>query len=50
LGIVPDQPMAYWGRGSMPDQYGRRWDSDDGESRVPRDPKGGDLPEIGPWQ
>jgi hypothetical protein len=24
LGDVPDQPTAYWGWGSIPDQYGRR--------------------------
>lgn len=38
LGIRPDRPLAYWGWGSMPDQYGRRWDGDDGESRAPRRP------------
>jgi len=25
LGIVPDQPLPYWGWGDIPDQYGRRW-------------------------
>lgn len=50
LGITPDQPLPYWGWGTIPDQYGRRWDGDDGESRPPRDPKGSDLPRIGPWQ
>ena len=38
LGIRPDAPLPYWGWGSMPDQYGRRWDADDGESRAPRRP------------
>lgn len=38
LGIRPDRPLAYWGWGSMPDQYGRRWDYDDGESRPPSRP------------
>lgn len=50
LGITPDQPMPYWGWGQIPDQYGRDWDGDDGETRPPRDPKGADLPRIGPWQ
>jgi hypothetical protein len=50
LGIVPDKPLAYWGWGSMPDQYGRRWDGDDGESEVPKSPGGlEDLPPILPW-
>jgi hypothetical protein len=38
LGIRPDAPLPYWGWGSIPDQYGRRWASDDGESRVPGKP------------
>jgi len=38
LGIVPDAPMAFWGWGSLPDQYGRRWDGDDGESPPPTRP------------
>ncbi len=50
LGIVPSRPLPYWGWGALPDQYGRAWDGDDGESRPPRDPKGADLPDIGPWQ
>lgn len=50
LGIVPDQPMPYWGWGSIPDQYTRAWDGDDGESPKPKNPKGSDLPRIGPWQ
>jgi hypothetical protein len=29
FGNIPHQPTAYWGWGTMPDQYGRRWDSDD---------------------
>lgn len=33
LGVVPAVPQAYWGGwGVMPDQYGRRFDGDDGES------------------
>ncbi|MEV7475290.1 UPF0158 family protein [Pseudarthrobacter oxydans] len=38
LGIRPDVPLPYWGWGSIPDQYGRRWASDDGESRAPAKP------------
>ena len=36
LGIRPEAPMPYWGWGCIPDQYGRRWDGDDGDSRAPR--------------
>ena len=46
LGEVPDRPAAYWGWGSLPDQYGRRFDEDDGETPVPPDPRGSDLPPI----
>jgi hypothetical protein len=35
LGGIPDRPMAYWGWGMIPDQYGRRWDADDGVSEPP---------------
>jgi hypothetical protein len=38
LGIRPDAPLPYWGWGSIPDQYGRRWAGDDGDSRAPRRP------------
>lgn len=38
LGIRPKKPLAYWGWGNMPDQYGRRWDNDDGQSRIPSRP------------
>ena len=38
LGIRPDAPLPYWGWGSIPDQYGRRWSTDDGESRAPGKP------------
>lgn len=33
LGVRPDTPLAYWGWGSIPDQYGRRWADDDGEGQ-----------------
>ncbi|MEW1566068.1 hypothetical protein AB0454_24145 [Streptomyces sp. NPDC093509] len=50
LGEVPDSPVPYWGWGSLPDQYARRWDGDDGESRMPKRPTRGtgDLPPILP--
>lgn len=35
LGDIPDRPMAYFGWGTLPDQYGRRWDADDGVSEPP---------------
>ena len=38
LGVRPDVPLPYWGWGSIPDQYGRRWATDDGESRAPGKP------------
>jgi hypothetical protein len=50
LGIVPDQPLPYWGWGDIPDQYGRRWDGDDGEelSLPGPDPELIDLPPLRP--
>lgn len=38
LGVRPKEPAAFWGWGNMPDQYGRRWMSDDGQSSLPRRP------------
>ncbi|MFC9761197.1 hypothetical protein [Rhodococcus jostii] len=38
LGITPPTPLPYWGWGSIPDQYGRRWADDDGAGRAPRRP------------
>ena len=38
LGIRPSVPLSYWGWGSIPDQYGRRWSEDDGEHPVPPRP------------
>ena len=49
LGIIPEAPLPYWGWGAIPDQYGRRWDGDGGESDPPRDPRGRDLPMLHPW-
>jgi hypothetical protein len=37
-GDVPAQPVPYFGWGAIPDQYGRRWAEDDGESEVPPPP------------
>jgi hypothetical protein len=48
LGEIPDRPLAFWGWGTMPDQYGRRWEDDDGEGPVPPDPEGSDLPPLQP--
>ncbi len=48
LGIVPDQPIPYWGWGDLPDQYRRRWDGDDGDSPLPPDPGLSDLPPLRP--
>ncbi len=50
LGIEPAQPLPYWGWGDLPDQYGRRWAEDDGESPVPVNPKRTDLPPFFPWR
>jgi hypothetical protein len=38
LRVRPDVPLPYWGWGSIPDQYGRRWAADDGVSRAPGRP------------
>jgi hypothetical protein len=46
LGIEPDAPLPYWGWGAIPDQYGRRWDGDDGECPPPGDPGLRDLPPL----
>ncbi|WP_211262678.1 UPF0158 family protein [Nitriliruptor alkaliphilus] len=48
LGELPDRPVPYFGWGAIPDQYGRRWDEDDGESPVPPPPEPllSDLPDL----
>jgi pRiA4b ORF-3-like protein len=46
FGIRPDRPLPYWGWGTIPDQYGRRWDGDDGESDLPANPGTEDLPPL----
>ena len=38
LGIVPDRPLPSFDWGTIPDQYGREWDGDDGERRPPPRP------------
>jgi len=48
LGIVPKSPLAYWGWGDIPDQYGRRWIDDDDEGDEPPDPGLSDLPPLQP--
>ncbi len=48
LGIVPDEPLPYWGWGEIPDQYGRRSEDDDGETPLARDPGLSDLPRLRP--
>ncbi|MGH2811730.1 MAG: IS1096 element passenger TnpR family protein [Actinomycetota bacterium] len=48
LGIVPERPLPYFGWGEIPDQYGRRWEDDDGESPVPPDLGPEELPEMPP--
>ena len=47
-GEAPERPVPYWGWGWIPDQYGRRWDGDDGASPVPPppDPALSDLPDL----
>jgi len=48
VGITPDRPTPYWGWGAIPDQYGRTWDGDDGETPPPPDPQLTDLPALHP--
>jgi len=47
VGITPERSMPYWGWGVIPDQYGRTWDGDDGETPPP-DPQLADLPALHP--
>jgi hypothetical protein len=49
LGVIPARPLPYRGWGNIPDQYGRRWEDDDGESAPPPDPGWNDLPDLVPW-
>lgn len=51
LGGLPSEPMPYSGWGDLPDQYGRRWDGDDGEAPPPKQPRRplAELPPLLPW-
>lgn len=49
LGVTPLAPVPLWGWGDLPDQYGRRFTDDDGESELPPNPKRTDLPPFFPW-
>jgi hypothetical protein len=48
LGIVPRFPLPYWGWGTIPDQYGRRWIDDEREDTEPPNPRLSDLPPLLP--
>ncbi len=50
-GITPNRPVPYWGWGTLPDQYGRRFADDHDEGPEPPDPEGRDLPTFfPPWR
>lgn len=49
LGIVPAQPLAYFGWGTIPDQYGRIVGDDDEGQAIADDPKLSDLPPLIDW-
>jgi len=48
LGLMPTAPMPYFGWGSIPDQYGRAWEREDGTIAISRDPELTDLPPLQP--
>ena len=48
FGVTPRSPLAYFGWGAMPDQYGRNQADDDADTDVP-DPKLRDLPPLVDW-
>lgn len=48
MGIEPNEPLPYFGWGTIPDQYGRSWGGDDGDTGPPADPKLADLPPLRP--
>jgi hypothetical protein len=33
-GVIPQQPIPIWGWGTIPDQYGRRTEDDNGEDEI----------------
>lgn len=39
FGELPPVPVPYWGWGNLPDQYGRQFDGDDGDTKPPAAPK-----------
>jgi hypothetical protein len=49
LGKRPDAPLPFGGWGTIPDQYGRRWAADDGESPPPRRPDQPHPMLLGAW-
>ena len=51
VGTPPASPTPYFGWGDLPDQYGRRWHTDDGDALEPERPADPltDLPPILPW-
>jgi hypothetical protein len=48
FGSPPSGPAVTWGWGDLPDQYGRRFEDDDGTEPVPSNPGLRDLPPIIP--
>jgi pRiA4b ORF-3-like protein len=48
VGLAPETPLPYFGWGAIPDQYGRAWSADDGDTPLPADPGLGDLPPLRP--
>lgn len=46
---LPDRPAAIWGWGEMPDQYGRRWATDDGTEPIPPEQDAADPMADGNW-
>ena len=45
-GLEPSMPAPCFGWGALPDQYGRLWAGDDGESPPPADTGDRDLPPL----
>lgn len=49
LGLRPEVPTPSWGWGSIPDQYGRRWDRDGSGEPMPPRPNGPHPMRTGGW-
>lgn len=49
LGIRPGHPLPYWGWGTIPDQYGRRYEDDDLSDPLPDRPSHPDPMLDGRW-